>query len=215
MFPTYTHRMSPAMSRTVSALLCCLAMATAPAAAQAGTPTVTDRMRQGEIHSNSLPYPGTSVQWGRAAIVLDAPIDRVMSVIENYAGYKEFLPNFETSRVLSQRGTSANVYVELKIMNGAATIWAELKLRAKKSDSQTRVIEGTMTKGNVKFFHALWEVTPYGNGKTVVAIQMMVDPDLPIPSSMLSNENKISARKALRALRDKLGLPAPAQKPAK
>ena len=95
-------------------------------------------MRQGEIHSNGLPYPGTSVEWGRAAIILDAPIDKVMTVIENYAGYRAFLPNFTESRVLSQRGSSANLYVQLKVLNGAATLWAELKLRPKKADGDVK-----------------------------------------------------------------------------
>jgi ribosome-associated toxin RatA of RatAB toxin-antitoxin module len=144
-------------------------------------------------------------------MMLDAPADKVMAIIENYAGYHTFLPNFTTSRVLSQRGSSALVYVQLEIMNGAATIWAELKLRPKKSDGTTQVIEGTMTKGNVKLFQAQWEVTPQADGRTLVALQMIVDPDLPVPSSILTGENQKSARKAMRALRDKLA----AQKPAK
>lgn len=208
---TQHTRMSPAMSRIVAAFLCCLAFATAPAAAQAGAPVPSENVRKGGLDSSAIPYPGTSVQWGRAVMMLDAPADKVMSIIENYAGYHTFLPNFTTSRVLSQRGSSALVYVQLEIMNGAATIWAELKLRPKKTDGTTQVIEGTMTKGNVKLFQALWEVTPQADGRTLVALQMIVDPDLPVPSSILTGENQKSARKAMRALRDKLA----AQKPAK
>jgi len=204
-------RMSTAMSRILAALLCCAAMATAPAAAQAGAPVPSENVKKGGMDSTALPYPGTSVQWGRAVMILDAPAERVMSIIGNYADYHTFLPNFTTSRVLSQRGSSALVYVQLEIMNGAATIWAELKLRPKKSDGTTQVIEGTMTKGNVKLFQAQWEVTPQADGRTLVAVQMIVDPDLPVPSSILTSENQKSARKAMRALRDKLA----AQKPAK
>lgn len=206
-----SQRMSPAMSRTVAAFLCCLALATAPVAAQAGAPVPSANVLKGNMDSSAIPYPGTSVQWGRAVMMLDAPSDKVMAIIENYAGYHTFLPNFTTSRVLSQRGSSALVYVQLEIMNGAATIWAELKLRPKKTDGTTQVIEGTMTKGNVKLFQALWEVTPQADGRTLVALQMIVDPDLPVPSSILTSENQKSARKAMRALRDKLA----AQKPAK
>ena len=199
------------MSRILAAILCCLAMATAPAAAQAGAPVLSENVLKGNLDSSAVPYPGTSVQWGRAVLMIDAPVDRVMSVIGNYADYHTFLPNFTTSRVLSQRGSSALVYVQLEIMNGAATIWAELKLRPKKTDGTTQVIEGTMTKGNVKLFQAQWEVTAQADGRTLVALQMIVDPDLPVPSSILTSENQKSARKAMRALRDKLA----AQKPAK
>lgn len=205
-------RMSPALSRTVAAFLCCLALMTAPASsAQAGAPIPSENVLKGNLDSSTVPYPGTSVQWGRAVMMLDAPSEQVLAIIQNYAGYHTFLPNFTTSRVLSQRGTSALVYVQLEIMNGAATIWAELKLRPKKTDGTTQVIEGTMTKGNVKLFQAQWEVTPQADGRTLVALQMIVDPDLPVPSSILTGENQKSARKAMRALRDKLA----AQKPAK
>jgi ribosome-associated toxin RatA of RatAB toxin-antitoxin module len=204
-------RMSSAMSRILAALLCCTALATAPAAAQAGAPIPSENVKKGGMDSTALPFPGTSVQWGRAVMILDAPAERVMSIVGNYADYHTFLPNFTTSRVLSQRGSSALVYVQLEIMNGAATIWAELKLRPKKTDGTTQIIEGTMTKGNVKLFQAQWEVTPQADGRTLVAVQMIVDPDLPVPSSILTSENQKSARKTMRALRDKLA----AQKPAK
>lgn len=199
------------MSRILAALLCCAALATAPAAAQAGAPIPSENVKKGGMDSTALPYPGTSVQWGRAVMIVDAPAERVMSIVGNYADYHTFLPNFTTSRVLSQRGSSALVYVQLEIMNGAATIWAELKLRPKKTDGTTQIIEGTMTKGNVKLFQAQWEITPQADGRTLVAVQMIVDPDLPVPSSILTSENQKSARKTIRALRDKLA----AQKPAK
>lgn len=212
---TQKTRMSPAMSRTVAAFLCCLALATAPASAQAGTPVPSENVLKGGLESTAVPHPGTSVQWGRATMMIDAPVERVMAVIGNYAEYHTFMPNFTTSRVLSQRGSSALVYVQVSIMNGAATIWAELKLHPKKTDGTTQVIEGTMTKGNVKLFQAQWEVTPQPDGRTLVAMQMIVDPDLPLPSSILTNENKKSARKVMRALRDKVAVQPAGQKPAK
>jgi ribosome-associated toxin RatA of RatAB toxin-antitoxin module len=204
--------MNPVLAHLVSAVLCCFALATAPLAAQAGAP-ISDSVMKGNLDSSALPYPGTNVQWGRAVLMVDAPADKVLAVLQDYAKYREFMPNFTTSRVLSQRGTSALLYVELGIMNGAAKIWAELKLREAKTDGTTRVIEGSMNKGNVKLFQAKWEVTPIDQNRSVVAVQMIVDPDLPVPSSMLTDENQKSARKALRALRDRLK--AAAQKPAK
>jgi ribosome-associated toxin RatA of RatAB toxin-antitoxin module len=205
--------MHPVFTHLIAAVLCCLALATAPLAAQAGAPVISDNVKKGNLDSTALPYPGTSVQWGRAVLMVDAPADKVMSVLQNYGSYREFMPNFTTSRVLSQRGTSALLYVELGIMNGAAKIWAELKLREAKGDGITRVIEGTMNKGNVKLFQARWEVTQVEPNKTLVAVQMIVDPDLPVPSSIITSENQKSARKAMRALRDRLA--APAAKPAK
>jgi adenine deaminase len=68
-----------------------------------------------------------------------------------------------------------------------------------------------MTKGNMDHFEAVWEVTPVAGG-TLVAFQLMVDPDLPLPSGLISDENQKSARKALRALRTLIGDRKPATK---
>jgi ribosome-associated toxin RatA of RatAB toxin-antitoxin module len=170
---------------------------------------VSDVVRRGEIESTVKPQPGIDVQWGRAVAIVDAPADSVMSVLQNYAGYKDFLPNFQESRVLSQRGSSALVYIQVSIMRGAAKIWIEAKLRELPAQGTTRLIECTMTKGNVDQFKALWEVTPYDQNRSLVAFQILVDPDMPVPSSLINGENQKNARKAVRALRTRVAQAAP------
>jgi ribosome-associated toxin RatA of RatAB toxin-antitoxin module len=195
-------------SRILTAYALMLALAGVPAAAQAGgvigDVLVTPELQQGRIPTSGRAQPGTKVQRGRAMILIDAPADRVYEVIQNYAAYKEFLPHFETSRVLSKRGASALIYVQVKIMKGAKTIWAELKMKPREKDGATRVIEAKMMKGNVDHFEAHWEVTPIDDKRTLVAFEIIVDPDLPLPSSFVSEENVKSARKTLRALRERV-----------
>jgi ribosome-associated toxin RatA of RatAB toxin-antitoxin module len=174
-----------------------------PAAAQAGSGVaMSAEVRGGEIDSSLMPHPGTSVQWGRAVVLLAAPAADVMAVLQNYAGYQTFLPNFEASRVLSQRGAAALVYVQVRILHGTATIWAELKLRPRQAGGATKVIEATMLKGNVSRFEATWEVTPVDEQRTLVAFQIFVDPEVPVPTSLVNRENQKNARKAVAALRD-------------
>jgi ribosome-associated toxin RatA of RatAB toxin-antitoxin module len=195
-----------AMTKFRMLTLCALVfVATAlPASAQAGDLVITAELRDGSIVSSRRAQAGTSVERGRAMVVIDAPADRVYDVIQNYGLYKEFLPNFETSRVLSQRGASALLYVQVSIMRGAKTIWAELKLKPRKVSGETRVIEAKLLKGNVDYFEALWEVTPISDTQTLVGFEIMVDPDLPLPAGFVSAENQKSARKTLRALRERL-----------
>jgi ribosome-associated toxin RatA of RatAB toxin-antitoxin module len=167
-------------------------------------PPVSDVVRSGEIESTIKPHPGIDVQWGRAVGIVDAPADSVMAVLQNYGSYKDFLPNFQASRVLSQRGSSALVYMQVSVMHGAAKIWVEVKLRELPVQGTTRTIECTMTKGNVDQFKAIWQVTPYDPQRSVVAFQILVDPDLPLPTSFVNDENLKNARKAVRALRTRL-----------
>lgn len=182
-----------------------------PASAQAGDVQISQDLRDGKIESTGLAQPGQSVERGRATILIDAPADQVYAVLQNYGAYKEFLPNFEASRVLSQRGASALVFVQVKIMKGAARIWAELKLKPRKSDGPTRVIEAKMMRGNVDHMEALWQVTPVDDRRTLVTFEIIVDPDLPLPASLVSDENRKTARKTLRALRERLTSSKPAK----
>ncbi len=186
-----------------SCMLLLLASGGLPAAAQAGAgPVISAEVRHGEIDSRLVPHPGTSAQLGRAVALVAAPAADVTAVLQNYAGYRTFLPNFETSRVLSQRGASALVYLQVSILHGAAKIWVEVKLRPKQLDGGTRVIEATMLKGNVSRFEASWEITPVDPQHTLVAFQIFVDPDMPVPTSLIDHENQKNARKAVGALRD-------------
>ena len=172
-----------------------------PAAADQGAPQVTDRMRTGAMESSYVKQPGTSVKWGRATALVNASADDIEAIIHDYARYKTFLPNFEASKVLSKRGSSALLYVQVSVMHGASKIWAELKARPEKNTGATRVVNIKMLKGNVKHFGARWEITPVGAKQSVVTFQLIVDPDLPVPSGIVSAENQKSARKTIRALR--------------
>lgn len=183
-------------------VLAATSVVVAPAGAQANVaPPVSQEIRDGGIESTGQAFPGRSAEWGRAVAIVDAPYDKVIAAVENYGSYKDFLPNFQASKVLSQRGSSALIYAQVSVMKGAATIWAELKIKARTEGANTRVIEAKMTKGNVDLLQATWEVTPYDATHTLVAFQIIVDPDWPVPSSLVNSENRKNARKTIRALR--------------
>jgi len=183
-----------------------------PAGAQAGTSLViSEKVRGGGMDSTSQPYPGTSVQWGRAVAIIDAPMEKVLGVVQDYANYTAFMPHFKTSRVLSQRGGAALLYAQVSLMKGAASIWAELKIKPRDVGT-TKVIEATMTKGNVDILQAVWEITPFDDGRTLVAFQIIVDPDLPLPTSLVNSENAKTARMTIRALRERMVATKPAGK---
>jgi len=182
-----------------------------PVAAEEPRLALSPKVLAGEIESSQHPHREAGVNWGRAVVLLDVPIEDVTAVVQDYGGYKSFMPHFEVSRVLSRRGASALIYVQARVMHGALGIWAELKLSAKTQPGATRVIEAKMTRGNVDRFLASWELTPVDAKRTLVAFQILVDPDLPVPSSFIGKENQTAARKVLRALRKLMAERKPAR----
>jgi len=154
-----------------------------------------------EIKVTLVPLTGRSVKAGRAEGVVDAPMSAVQAVVEDYAGYETFMPKIRASRVLSQRGDTALVYLQASIARNTITLWAQLKISARNSDPKTRVIDAKMLQGNMDAMTARWELTPVDEGHTLVAFQMLMDPKVPVPASLVSDENENASKKTIRALR--------------
>jgi ribosome-associated toxin RatA of RatAB toxin-antitoxin module len=185
------------------ALVLLVTVALAPAA-RADDRSIGERLTTPTIEVTTKPYPGTSVEWGRAVGVIDAPADKVLAIVHDYGRYATFLPHFESSRVLSQRGTSALVYLEAKIIKRMVTVWAEMKLSSRKVEGGTHVVEGDMKKGNVDVMSARWEVTPIDANRTKVAFQLIMDPGVPMPSSTITYFGAKATRQTLEALQKRL-----------
>jgi ribosome-associated toxin RatA of RatAB toxin-antitoxin module len=160
-----------------------------------------DAGKEGEIQVSTVAQPGSSVKAGRAVGIVDAPIDAVMAIVEDYGGYEKFMPHFRASRVLSRRGESALVYMQASIAKDTMTLWAQLKIAPKPSVGTTRVIEAKMVQGNMDAMHARWEVTPVDAQHTKVAFELLMDPKVPLPASLVSDENEKASQKTIRALR--------------
>jgi ribosome-associated toxin RatA of RatAB toxin-antitoxin module len=164
---------------------------------------VSANVRGGGIDSHQREQAGSRIRRSRALGLVAAPIDKVMAVVSDYANYRQFMPNFVASRVLSQRGSHAVMYVEVSALDGMATLWAQMQLRLLDPLAPTRVIKATMVKGNVKGFEAEWQVTPFGAKHTLVAFELCADPDFGVPfaNSLVSDYNEIEARDSISALR--------------
>lgn len=154
--------------------------------------------------------PQGGVAWGRAEGIIDAQPADVLAVISDYAHYAGLFPHFEKSRVLSQRGGDAIVYLEAKILYGATTLWGQVRMSSRSPAPDTYVVEAKLMKGkgNMEQLLARWEVAPTPDGaRSAVVFQLLVDPDLPVPDSLVSSEMKNSAGRAFRALRKRVGQP--------
>jgi ribosome-associated toxin RatA of RatAB toxin-antitoxin module len=195
--------------RTVSVFAFLLSLGVSVASAQAPAPSPLDARAHalnGQVELANLPHP-SGIEWGRAEGVVDAAPSDVMAILNDYSAYAGVFPYFEKSKVLSQRGSDALVYLEAKILYGATTLWSQVRISATSPTSNTRVIEVKMMKGkgNIGNLLARWEVTPVDGGqRTFVAFQLLVDPDLPMPDSVISGEMKKGAGSAFRALRKKV-----------
>ena len=148
---------------------------------------------------------GSDIASGLGEVVLDRPATDVAPVVLDYAHYVDFMPNFTKSRVLAERGSRAMVYIEVSLAGGALTLWGQLDLSERSAEGDTRVIEAQLVQGNIKTFEAEWTLEPIEDGaRTLLSFRIHVDPDLPLPASVISRENERAARRSIEALRNHL-----------
>ena len=173
--------------------------------ARADSPGAIAAQLGDDIRTGQIAVDGTNVEFGTAVGVVDEPYDQVLAVLQDYGSYQQFLPHFRTSRVLARRGGDAMIYLEVGVMRDTVTLWGQLRMTQRTVEGQGTVIEGRLTRGNMDEFRARWELTPLdGGARTLVTFHILVEPDLPVPSSVLTDENVKAARRAVRALRDRV-----------
>jgi ribosome-associated toxin RatA of RatAB toxin-antitoxin module len=171
------------------------------------------RLADQRVELREVASPGTNVRAGRATALVDAPAALVLRVVQDYARYAEFLPNFQASRVLSQRGAQALVYLEASVLHNTTTLWAQMRLRPRApvtnaDGTTTWRVEATMVSGNVERMAALWELTALdGGARTLVSFEFLVEPDLPFPASIMTDQNVAAARRTIGRLRARMREP--------
>jgi ribosome-associated toxin RatA of RatAB toxin-antitoxin module len=182
-----------------------LCLGSLPLRASAEGVGLSANVREGGIDSHQRDQAGSRIRRGRAMGLVSAPVDKVTQIVSDYGNYHLFMPHFVTSRVLSQRGSQALLYVEVAALHGAAKLWAQMKLSMVET-ATTRVIKAKMMKGNLKGLEAEWQVTPIDATKTLVAFELCADPDfhMPFATRLVSDYNEKEARSSILALRQQL-----------
>jgi len=152
--------------------------------------------------------PGSDRPAGGARTVVYASPELVKSVVldfEHYAFYfdpdKGKNPQRKwASHVVGKSGDKTDLYLEVPILKGAAKIWAIIRFDAPQKVGDTEVVNGRMLKGNVNMLSAKWKMRRTDDG-TELQLEFLVVPKVPIPDSLLSNEARGAAFKAVTGMK--------------
>ena len=197
-----------ALAASAQTLPAATTQAASPTSANA---TLTEHLRDGRIDVTDLAFPSINVRWGRAVGIVDAPPEKVWAIATDYSKYSEFLPHFKASRVLSRRGNQALIYLEALAVRETVTLWSQMRVSEHADPAGTQTIDCNMTSGNVDHMAARWEITPTSDGRrSILAFQFLVDPSIPFPSSIITEQNRQSASKTVEAMRRRVTeIPSP------
>jgi ribosome-associated toxin RatA of RatAB toxin-antitoxin module len=147
--------------------------------------------------------PSNPIDTGAAAILVNAPIGDVRKIVTDFKKYDQIIKPFEKSRVLSRRKGVSEVYFEVPVAHGAVKIWVVAHVDAPVKDGVGEKIVARYSRGNVDDFRAVWRLRAVDDTHTIVKLELLVDPKLPLPGSAVTPELQYASDKAVTAVRDK------------
>ena len=109
----------------------------------------------------AVPIPGSEYVRGRSAAIVRAPIERVREAVNDFAHYAEFMPHYQSCKLLGRTASGArDVYMQVEALHGVVKMWAEIEMPVKPAVSADGVetFETRFVKGNVKGFAATWRL---------------------------------------------------------
>ncbi len=218
-------KLSPMTPRTLrsSLALTFLAVSVALFGGASSAHADDDEVAKLEAHGKALRYtvpttaPSSSIDTGGAAVVVHAPLPVVRSIVTSYGRYKDYVPTFEQSRLIGKKDGESEVYFDVPVLNGAAHVWAVLKMGKPVTTADGEVIRGRFVKGNVDDFRTIWRLKKIDEQRTLVKLEILVDPDLPLPASLVTHHLREAAYKGASAVKKegekRVGYVAPAPAP--
>lgn len=158
--------------------------------------------------STAFKVKGSDVRGGQVEALIGAPADAVLAVLRDYPNYKGFLPFFSRSEVVGREGDARRMKLRARIMKGAVTINAEVLATETGVEHGGRQFALKKKRGNVKRLDATFTVYAVDAGRSVLVVRMMLDPDIwYVRDSTLSDYNRVNARRIIRAIKKRLGVP--------
>ena len=176
----------------------------APTDARAADEEATRLEARGKAqrYSQKTTDPESSIDTGGAAILVHAPIDEVRRIITDFRHYEKVIKPFKQSKLLSRSKGVSEVYLEVPILHGAATVWVVTKIGQPVKVGNEERITARMERGNVDDFRATWKLRAVDGDKTIVKLEILVDPKMPVPSSVVTPELCTAADKAVTGVRE-------------
>ncbi|MBI4954741.1 MAG: SRPBCC family protein [Myxococcales bacterium] len=171
-------------------------------AADEGASHVVDPAVFDEPVSERIPIPGSDFVRGRARVVVRAPIERVRATLYDFKSYPEFMPYWDTARVVGKKPDGAHeVYMSVKLLYGALRLWARLDFPKPTLVDGVEVIEERYVEGNLKELQGRWQLRAIDADRCEVTVEVLMLPKMPLPLELVNNCQEDGARMLVDAVR--------------
>lgn len=158
-----------------------------------------------DVATEAVAMDGTELVRGRSTVVVDAPIKQVRKAVLGFKAYPEFMPHYRSAKVLGRTPDGArDVYMEVVALHGAVKMWTRIELPKPTKVDGVETHESRFVDGNVKDFKAIWRLKKIDRDHTELSLEIFLQPDIPLPTSLINGENLKGSKQGVLAMKDRL-----------
>jgi hypothetical protein len=198
--------MFDALLRRIAAMAPLAAASLFTGGAHAEHPEQADvaRLADGRARRSNWQPPGVADRYGRAEVLVHAPLAVVHKAVLDFPRYKDLVPSrFHVARVLGREGDGTDVYMQLPILHGMVTLWQVMRFRDLKPLAPGwAIVEGWSIRGNLKAGNIAWTMHAIDDDYTVLTCDLLVLPNVPAPQVIVDEELRDAAAQAVEGIRD-------------
>jgi hypothetical protein len=174
-------------------------------AAHATEPVDLSKFSSGRALKSNVVPPGKSVRYGRAEILVTAPLELVRREVTAYNRYRELAPDkFNRSRIIAKENGQTDVYMQVPILGGMLVLWQVMRFGpVTPAGPGAERIEGSYVRGNLKTANVVYTLTSIDARRTVLRMDLLVLPNMTAPQSVVDEELRDAAATAIEGMRDR------------
>jgi len=161
------------------------------------------RLQQYDVLAFGDPFKN-GFEMGKAIGVFDATAEEVFRVATYYTKWKEYLPRVRSSEVRERKRDGATVEITLELPWPVGNTAVTAKYHHEKLKGDIYRVKFTKVRGNLKQYLGSLYIEPWAPGKCAVTYELVAQPELLAPKSMVNRAVQRSASGFVNALRQRV-----------
>jgi hypothetical protein len=169
----------------------------------ASAATAADALRDGHVVKEIRVPQGKTGRYGHSEVLIRAPLESVRKHVMNFGQYHKMSPDkFRKSRVVKRHPKGdTDVYLQFGMADGIISFYTLARFAPVRTEGRTEVIEGKQIEGDVRDANIVWRLEPVSDHETLLTCDTILVPDFYAPESMIEEELRDSAAKAVSLMR--------------
>lgn len=141
---------------------------------------------------------------GKAIGVIDATPEEVFRVATDYTKWKEFIPRLRGSQVTARARHAATVEMTADLPWPAGRNEVVAQYRHERLPGEIYRVQFHMVRGTMRRYLGSMYIEPFANGKAALTYELVAQPDVLAPRSMINRAVRRTASGFVHALRQRV-----------